>query len=84
MAFQNFSTVQPLVCPTCEGQGCGECGNFGVYGLSGDRTLIFTLPPFLDLKKRRQAKNLYLIKNGLLLVFGLILILVFWSIINSL
>lgn len=84
MAFQNFSSLQTIVCPSCEGKGCNECGNFGVYALSGDRTLIFTLPPFLDLKKRKQVKISFLIKNGLLFLAGLILIVVLWGIINGL
>jgi len=59
MAFQSFTSIQTVVCPSCQGTGCPECHNFGVYALSGDRTITFSLPAFLDLQKRKQTKIVF-------------------------
>lgn len=84
MAFQSTQPVQVVVCPSCSGKGCLECGNFGVYGLAGDKTLIFTLPPFLNIEKRLQAKKAYLIKRLTVLLIFLLLIVLVWSLIKNL
>ena len=83
MAFQSTQPVQVVVCPSCSGKGCSECGNFGVYGLGGDKTLIFTLPSFLNIEKRLQVKKIYLAKRVVVLVIFLLLIAIAWSFINK-
>ncbi len=83
MAFQSTQPVQVVVCPSCSGKGCSECGNFGVYGLGADKTLIFTLPPFINLEKRLQVKKIYLVKRVVVLFVFLLLLVFAWSLINK-
>lgn len=83
MAFQSTQPVQVVVCPSCSGKGCSECGNFGVYGLGGDKTLIFTLPSFINIEKRLRVKKIYLIKRAVVLLIFLLLILLAWGLISK-
>ncbi len=83
MAFQTYTSIQTQVCPVCQGTGCSDCGGFGVYAVSQDKSIIFSLPPFLDLEKRKQAKLVFLIKRTALVVFSLILIISVWILINA-
>ena len=83
MAFQSTQPVQIVVCPSCSGKGCAECGNFGVYVLGADKTLIFTLPSFLNIEKRLQVKKIYLVKRVVVLFIFLLLIFWAWSLINK-
>ncbi len=83
MAFQNFSKINVVVCASCQGAGCPECKFFGVYGVSGDNTLTFQLPPFLEIQKRKKAKIIFLIKRVALLLLSFILIFFIWKFINN-
>lgn len=83
MAFQNFTSIQIVTCPGCSGIGCLECANFGVYGLSGDKTLTFNLPQFLDLKKRKSLKTAFLVKRTLLVIVALVFVGFIWSMIGK-
>ncbi|MCL5675973.1 MAG: hypothetical protein M1120_02500 [Patescibacteria group bacterium] len=84
MAFQNSSQIQIVVCPSCKGQGCVECANFGVYGLGQDKTLVFGLPGLIDLAKRKKNKTAFLVKRLCLFLITAVVIILAWGLINNL
>jgi len=78
---------QMIVCPRCGGYGflppppdikkienCPECNAAGVFLNKKDRIFLFSLPTFLDAKKRRQISLLKKFIFAFIVIFILLVI----------
>jgi len=80
MSFEPASPISIITCEKCQGAGCRQCSNHGIYALQDNQTIVFNLPDFIDLKARRFLKKLLIIKRVILIFITLSLIIITWSI----
>lgn len=82
MSFEPASPLSIITCTHCQGKGCPQCDQLGIYGLVDDQPVAFSLPDFIDLQSRKRFKQLFLIKRFILIILSLFLILLIFTIAN--
>lgn len=82
MSFEPASPISIIACENCQGTGCQQCDNHGVYALQDDQPIAFNLPDFIDLKSRRLSKRLLLFKRSILLTTALAFIIITWKLLS--
>jgi len=80
MSFEPASPISIITCDNCQGNGCNNCDNHGIYALQDNQPLAFALPDFIDLQTRNKLKKLFWIKRTILITISLIIIFFSWSI----
>jgi hypothetical protein len=80
MSFTPQALINIVTCRHCKGEGCSFCQEQGVYGEMEGQTLIFDAPLYLDIKKRRQSKQTFVIKRTLLYLAAGLIIFYIWKV----
>jgi hypothetical protein len=74
MSFEPASPISIITCEHCQGTGCRQCDNHGIYALQDDQPIAFNLPDFIDLKARRFLKKIFYLKRTILVITALVII----------
>lgn len=82
MSFEPASPISIIACKNCQGTGCRQCDNHGIYALQDDQPIAFNLPDFIDLKSRRLLKRLLLLKRGVLITTALTFTIIVWKLLS--
>jgi len=80
MSFEPASPISIITCEHCQGNGCQQCDQHGIYATQENQPIVFNLPGFIDLKSRRFFKKIFLIKKIVLAIISLSLIIFILSI----
>jgi len=75
MSFAPASPISIITCEHCQGNGCQQCNQHGIYATQENQPIAFNLPDFIDLKSRRLLKRILLVKRIVLLTISLSLII---------
>ena len=82
MSFEPAEPISVVTCEHCQGSGCSQCDQLGVYGLQDEQPIAFQLPDFIDLKARRFLKRVYLVKKLTLLITAGLIIIFSWTLLT--
>jgi len=80
MSFEPASPISIITCKHCQGAGCQQCDQHGIYALQDNQPIVFNLPDFIDLKARRWLKKLLWLKRTILLLTASALIIFAWTV----